>query len=475
MYLKLDVIQPQTEEWIKQSWKTGKWSPNAVINGDGAIIDPRLKGGLIPTPLTRDLTWGVPVPTEFQTEEQGMKGKVLYVWFDAPVGYPSITANYTPEWKQWWFNPSNVRLYQFMGKDNVYFHTVYWPSVQIGDGRNWTMLHHLSTTEYLNYEGGKFSKSKNRGVFGPAARETGIPASVWRYYLLSTRPETADAMFSWSDCVAANNNVLLNNFGNFINRALKFVSALYDGVIPDGGDEPGPLSPNDEYDAEFVASVNGLLKDYIDAMEAVKLRLGLQTVMLISMRGNNYLQSSGLNKALKASDPKRCAQVVSRAVNLIYVLSALVYPFMPATSDSILAQLNAPARVVPEVLSTDILAGHTIGKPEHLFKKIEDNMVDVWRVKFGGAPEETAPEVAKATKKGKGSKKAASQVITDPNVPKTPEILALEAKIAEQGQVVRGLKGQTPRTAELDTQIKDEVDGLKKLKTELEHLLSTAS
>ncbi|KAG6873568.1 hypothetical protein C0992_008610, partial [Termitomyces sp. T32_za158] len=205
MYLKLDDIQPQTEEWIKRSWKTGKWSPNAVINGDGVIIDPRLKGGLIPTPLTRDLTWGVPVPPEFETEEQGMKGK-----FDAPIGYPSITANYTPEWKQWWFNSKNVRLYQFMGKDNVYFHTVYWPSVQIGDGRDWTMLHHLSTTEYLNYEGGKFSKSKNRGVFGPAAKDTGIPASVWRYYLLSTRPETADAMFSWSDCVAANNNVLLN-------------------------------------------------------------------------------------------------------------------------------------------------------------------------------------------------------------------------------------------------------------------------
>ncbi|KAG6842329.1 hypothetical protein C0991_010618 [Blastosporella zonata] len=425
MYLKLDEIQPRTEEWIKASWKAGKWSPNAVINADGVIIDPRLKGGLIPTPLTRDLTWGVPIPAEFETEEQGMKGKVLYVWFDAPIGYPSITANYTPEWKQWWFNPKDVHLYQFMGKDNVYFHTVYWPSVQL---------------EYLNYEGGKFSKSRNRGVFGPAAKETGIPASVWRYYLLSTRPETADSMFSWSDCVAANNNVLLNNFGNFINRTLKFVSALYDGVIPDGGDEPGPLSPNDERDTEFITAVNGLLKDYLDAMEAVKLRLGLQTVMLVSMRGNNYLQSSGLNKALMTSDPKRCAQVVSRAVNLIYVLSSLIYPFMPATSDSILVQLNAPARVVPEVLSTDILAGHTIGKPEHLFKKIEDNMIDVWRAKFSGetGTAEAAPESGKAAKKAKG-KKAVPQATADPNVPKPPEILALEAKIADQGQLVRGL------------------------------------
>ncbi|KAG6838848.1 hypothetical protein H0H87_002283, partial [Tephrocybe sp. NHM501043] len=108
------------------------------------------------------------------------------------------------------------------------------------------------------------------------------------------------------------------SFGNFINRTLKFVSSLYNGIIPDGGDEPGPLSPNDEHDNEFITAVNALLKDYLDAMEAVKLRLGLQIVMLISMRGNNYLQSSGLNKALMTSDPKRCAQVVSRAVNLIY-------------------------------------------------------------------------------------------------------------------------------------------------------------
>ena len=128
------------------------------------------------------------------------------VWFDACIGYPSITADLIPDWKQWWFNPENVDLYQFMGKDNTYFHTIYFPSVQIGDGRNWTKLHHLSTTEYLNYEGGKFSKSHNRGVFGPMAKETGIPPSVWRYYLISTRPETADAMFSWADCVSATNS-----------------------------------------------------------------------------------------------------------------------------------------------------------------------------------------------------------------------------------------------------------------------------
>ncbi|KIL67647.1 hypothetical protein M378DRAFT_102224 [Amanita muscaria Koide BX008] len=467
MYLKLDALQYKTEEWIKESYKKGKWSINATINTEGEIVDARLRSGLLPTPVTRDLAWGIPVPIEGE-DIYGMKGKVFYVWFDAPIGYPSITANYIPEWKQWWFNPENVDLYQFMGKDNGYFHTVYFPAVQIGDGRNWTKLHHLSTTEYLNYEGGKFSKSKNRGVFGPAAKETGIPPSVWRYYLLSTRPETSDAMFSWADCIAANNNVLLNNFGNFVNRILKFASAQYGGVIPESGDEPGPLSPNDSHDAEFISAVNGLLKDYIDAMDAVKLRLGLQTVMLISIRGNNYLQSSGLNKALMAENPKRCAQVISRAVNLIYALSALVYPFMPATSESILKQLNAPARVVPEVLSTDILAGHTIGTPEHLFKKIEESMAEVWKQKFGGN-EAGAKDTADATgakKKKKGEAKPSAPPVYDG--PKSAELLALEAKIADQGQVVRSLKVQNPKTPELEAQISVAVDVLKQLKGELE-------
>ncbi|KIY43947.1 methionyl-tRNA synthetase [Fistulina hepatica ATCC 64428] len=480
MYLRLNAIQPRTEEWIKRSWKLGKWSPNSVINAEGEIIDPRLKCGLIPAPLTRDLSWGVPVPVEGE-DKDGMGKKVLYVWFDAPIGYPSITANYTSEWKQWWFNTSpapvpegdprkHVELYQFMGKDNVYFHTVYWPSVQLGDGRPWTQLHHLSTTEYLNYEGGKFSKSKNRGVFGPSAKETNIPVSVWRYYLLSTRPETADATFSWSDCIAGNNNVLLNNFGNFVNRALKFVSSQYGGVIPEG-DTPGPLCPNDSEDAEFVKDVNTLLKDYVAAMEFAKIRTGLQTVMFLSARGNAYLQSSGLGKALMEEKPLRCARVISRAVNLIYVLSALVFPFMPGTSESMLAQLNAPARVVPDVFSIDILGGHAIGRPEHLFKRIDEKMADKWRVQFAGSDGAEAVPAA-GHKSKKDAKKAEKAKVYDSL--KTEEMLALEAKVTEQGTLVRSLKGQNPKTPEIEKQIEQAIDKLKALKSDLGSLYSHA-
>ncbi|KAH9972765.1 methionyl-tRNA synthetase [Lactifluus volemus] len=469
MYVRLDAIQPRTEEWIKESWRKGKWSPNSVINSDGTLIDARLKSGLRPSPVTRDLKWGVPVPVTDDDPDQDMKGKVLYVWFDAPIGYISITANLTPEWKQWWLNPKNVLLYQFMGKDNVYFHTIYFPSIQIGDGRDWTLLHHLSTTEYLTYEGGKFSKSHNRGVFGPAAKETGISASVWRYYLLSTRPETQDASFSWDDCVAANNNVLLNNFGNFVNRALKFISTQCGGVIPEG-DTPGPLSPNDENDAEFVTDVNGLLRVYTEAMDAVKLRLGLQTVMHLSQRGNLYLQSSGLNKALMNENPTRCAKVVTRATNLIYVLSTLVYPFMPSISASILAQLNAPARAVPDTFSIDLLPGHHIGRPEHLFKKIEENMADVWRAQFAGGG--AAPVVRAANEKPVTSKRKAAaakksaQDVDGADGPKSAEVLALDAKVTEQGNLVRELKARTPRSKELEEETAAAIADLKKLKAE---------
>lgn len=270
---------------------------------------------------------------------------------------------------------------------------------------------------------------------------------------------------------------MIYSFGNFVNRALKFVSANYDGVIPDGGDEPGLISPNDETDAEFISDINNLLKDYIDAMEAVKLRLGLHTVMLLSARGNLYLQSSGLNKTLMTENPKRCAQVVSRAVNLIYILSAMAHPFMPATEDAVLTQLNAPARSVPTVFANDILAGHYIGTPDHLFKKIDEKMADVWMQKFGGSPPAASDEPsADAThvvpgmskRKAEAAKKAAAKAAAAAvdAAPKTAEVLAWEQKVADQGQVVRDLKAK-PKSEETDKEIAVAVDELKKLKAEL--------
>lgn len=257
----------------------------------------------------------------------------------------------------------------------------------------------------------------------------------------------------------------LRSFGNFVNRALKFVSSQYNGVIPESGDEPGLLTPNDPLDSEFISEVNTLLKEYLDALESVKIRLGLQTVMLISNRGNGYLQAAGLNKALMAENPQRCAQVVSRAVNLIYVLSALIYPYMPSTSEAILKQLNAPARTIPEMLSTDLLAGHQIGKPDHLFKPVDEKMEAVWKAKFegsgGGTKQEEAP-VSKRKAKKATTTNAIAHTIKE-NGPKSAEALALEAKILEQGQYVRSLKENKEAKETIDAAVTE----LKKLKAEL--------
>ena len=250
-----------------------------------------------------------------------------------------------------------------------------------------------------------------------------------------------------------------------MNRTLKFVAAIYDNTVPDSGDAPGPLSPNDELDADFVSDVNGLLNDYITAMDVVKLRLGLQIVMHISARGNLYLQSSGLNKALHAENPKRCAQVVMRAINLIYVLSALVYPFMPATSESVLTQLNAPARAVPDVLSIDILAGHRIGTPEHLFKKIDEEAIGMYKEKFAGNK-----PVADGSNPDAASKKKAKGKATGPvedTGPKTAEVLEWEEKVKVQGDLVRELKAKSTKSVKDQEEITKEVDALKRLKVEL--------
>ena len=240
------------------------------------------------------------------------------------------------------------------------------------------------------------------------------------------------------------------------------MASQYDSVIPESGDAPGTLSPNDALDGQFISEVNNLLKEYIDAMESVKLRLGLQTVMLISNRGNGYLQASGLNKALMTENPKRCAQVVSRAVNLIYVLSVLVYPFMPTTSEAILIQLNTPARSVPEVLSTDILAGHRIGKPDHLFKNIDEKMEEVWKAKFGGndAQKVVAPVLKRKARKATNPGEKADAAVDGP---KSPEAIALEAKILEQGSHVRTLKENRAEKGVIDAAVFE----LKRLKAEL--------
>jgi methionyl-tRNA synthetase len=371
VFLSLDKLQEKVEKWCNESQETGHWSKNGKT-----ITQNWFKEGLRPRAITRDLKWGVPVPLE------EYKDKVLYVWFDACIGYVSITAAYTDEWEKWWKDPENVKLYQFMGKDNVPFHSVIFPSCQIGTNEEWTMLNTLSTTEYLQYEGGKFSKSRGLGVFGNNAKDIGLSPSVWRYYLACARPETSDSQFSWSDFVSRNNNELLANLGNFVNRLVKFVnsSTKYNGVIP----EYNPEKALGEVYTNFKKDVDGLLSEYVSIMDDVQLRRGLEIAMQVSARGNQFLQENKLDNNLFLNTPEKSHAVISVGLNLIYILSAILTPYMPETSESILDQLNAPARSIPEEFDMPLLPGHNIGKAKYLFKRIEDSKIDEWRQKYGG-------------------------------------------------------------------------------------------
>lgn len=394
IFLQLDKLQPKIDEWVKQSSEKGDWSRNGRL-----ITDNWLKEGLRARCITRDLKWGVPVPPEYA----GFENKVFYVWYDAPIGYPSITANYhgNDDWRKWWQNPDNVNLYQFMGKDNVPFHTVIFPGCEIGTGDKWTMLHHVSTSEYLQYENGKFSKSRGVGVFGDNAEATGVSSSVWRYYLLSSRPESSDTQFLWRDFITKNNSELLANLGNLVNRVIKFLNARYGGEIPayDAKDVPTGEA--------FKTDIVKLLDEYNTELTGVHLRAGLEKAMHLSARGNQFLQENKLDNNLFTNEKERCNAVIALAANLIYLLSATFFPFMPAVSESIARQLNAPARRIPDAsegFPEDLKPGHVIGEPEYLFKMIDPKMEDVWRGKYGGVQTVETKEEGKKEKKKKAKK-----------------------------------------------------------------------
>jgi len=289
---------------------------------------------------------------------------------------------------------------------------------------------------------------------------------------LASRPETGDTTFSWNDFIAANNNVLLNNFGNFVNRVTKFVSSKFDGVIPESGEEPGIFIETDvdKLDPTFLPDLSGLFKEYINSMEVIKIRHSLQTVMAISARGNEYLQRTKFFDLFK-TDPALCARVTSRAVNLIYALSALIHPFLPSTSAEILVQLNAPPRTVPTELSNDILPGHVLGKPDYLFKKIDEKSADIWRAKFGGLQAAGQIEDAKPLSKKETAatkKKPTESNTINSSLPRSDEVIELEKQIQDQGDKVRRIKAG--QAQEGDETFKEALNKLQRLKFSLQQL-----
>ncbi|MDR1933257.1 MAG: methionine--tRNA ligase [Spirochaetales bacterium] len=362
LYIDLPAIRPVLEKWIDRASVEGFWARNAVKMTEAWIRD-----GLKERAITRDLKWGIPVPLA------GFEDKVFYVWFDAPIGYISITASLTKDWETWWRDPDNVELFQFIGKDNIPFHTVIFPSSLLGSGEKWTMLHHMSSTEYLNYEDGKFSKSKGMGVFGTDARETGIPADVWRFYIFYNRPETSDYLFTWKDFQEKVNAELIGNLGNLVNRSLTFVSKYYDGKVPEAPENAG-------FWAEAAAMENRVREHY----ERADLRDALRETLALASLGNKVFQD-GQPWKTRVSQPDIAAALIRDLVYLIRDLSVLCSPVIPETAARIAGFLGLKNLTWADLASR---RGITQVAPEILFAKLEDARIEELRSRFSGSQKE---------------------------------------------------------------------------------------
>lgn len=444
VYLLLDKLSDDIDKWAQQAMTDGAWSTNGVN-----ITKSWLKQGLHPRAITRDLKWGTPVPLA------GYEKKVMYVWFDACIGYPSITATYTKEWEKWWKNPEKVQLYQFMGKDNVPFHSVVFPGSQIGTGEKWTQAHHISTTDYLTYEGGKFSKSRSIGVFGDSAKLSGVSSDVFRWYLLKQRPESNDTDFEWSLLIDANNNELKNNLGNLCNRVTVFLSKKFESTIPDY-----TKYAHTPAITQWITDVNTLLTEYNENFTAVKIRSATAIAMRIASLGNELLQHNTLDNKTFEQEPEKIAGILGLASNLLVLLAAIFRPFIPVSSDSIAAQLGVASDSIqiPDTWTGDLLKpGHKLGTPARLFEPIDVKMSEVWKEQFGGeevqkakaekaakAEQKKQDKLRRAARKAAASKTAVGSAqgdVAGPVPPPAPTPVAQDKEVEELAKKVEDLRG----------------------------------
>ena len=319
LFIDLPKLAPMLEKYIKKQAVKGRWSQNAKT-----MTEAWLRDGLRPRCITRDLKWGIPVPLK------GFEKKVFYSWFDAPIGYISITKECRKDWKKYWFG-KNVKLVQFMGKDNIPFHTVLFPASLIGTKDSYILLDRISSNEYINYEGGQFSKSRSLGVFGDDAIKTNIKADVWRYYIMVNRPEKADTDFSWQDFQSKINNELVANLGNFINRAVSFINKFAESKIPD--------AKLDKNDKAFLDSIKKEIKNTTELLDDIQLKDALKNIMHISRLGNQYFQETEPWKTIKDNKAK-AETCLALCINIAKDLAIMIKPYLPKTSEKIFKQLN---------------------------------------------------------------------------------------------------------------------------------------
>ena len=352
-----------------------------------SIAYKHLDEGLIDRGITRDLAWGVPV-TRGGLPRPGFEDKVFYVWFDAPIEYIAATREWAEanggDWERWWRTDKgagHVRYVEFMGKDNVAFHTVSFPATILGSQEPWKLVDTLKAFNWLNWYGEKFSTSNKRGVFMDTALEL-QPADCWRWYLTANCPEGSDSAFTWEQFQSAVNRDLADVLGNFVNRILKFCETRFDGVVPSGG-EPGPL------ERKLYADLSAGLADLTAQLEAMELRKSAQAARALWVLGNEYLTEAAPWTQIK-TDPERAALIVRTGINLVSLFARICAPFIPFTAETISEAIGElypgpwPGADGAEALSR-IEAGRTVRAPDVLFKKIEDAQVEVWRVEYAGS------------------------------------------------------------------------------------------
>ncbi|APX11930.1 methionine--tRNA ligase [Tateyamaria omphalii] len=382
LFLRQSALKDDLDAWIdsKTDWPvlTTSIAKKWLHDGDG----------LQDRGITRDLDWGIPV-RRGDKDWPGMEGKVFYVWFDAPIEYIACAREWADaqggaDWERWWRTDKgadDVRYTQFMGKDNVPFHTLSFPATILGSGEPWKMVDHLKSFNYLNYDGGQFSTSQGRGVFMDQALEI-LPADYWRWWLLSNCPETSDSEFTWELFQQGVNKDLADVLGNFVSRVTKFCRSKFGETVPEGG-------AYGNAEQALIADLDTRIARYAALMDAMEVRKAAQELRAIWVSGNEYLQTAAPWATIK-EDEARAAMQIRLGLNLIALYAALSSPFIPDTSALMATALGLQDLNWPDTAEdalTRLQAGQAFTVPENLFAKISDDDRSAWQERFSGIRE----------------------------------------------------------------------------------------
>ena len=375
-YLPLDEYEPWLKEWILEGHK--EWKPNVY-----GQVKSWIDSGLQPRAVTRDLQWGVPVPVD------EAEGKVLYVWFDAPIGYISATKELTEDWETYWKDPE-PRMLHFIGKDNIVFHCIIFPSMLKAEG-TFNLPENVPANEFLNLENDKISTSRNWAVWlHEYLEEFPGKEDVLKYVLTANAPETKDNDFTWKDFQNRNNNELVAVLGNFVNRALVLTHKYYDGKIP----ECGKLS---DFDKETLEQIGKIKSEVEKSLDSFRIREALKYAMDLARLGNKYLADEEPWKVIK-TNPERVKTILNVSLQISANLTIILEPFLPFSMNKLRGFLNLEKLDWLKLGDTGLLAaGHEINKPELLFEKIEDSVIEAQLQKLLDARKANELAEAKAT------------------------------------------------------------------------------